>query len=88
MGQPPGHQIGGMGIATTWEVIGEHRTALEAEGLIAARRSDQRVRWMWDSVEDLLAQRLRAQGQSEDVEAQVRAGTLPPTAAARHLLDD
>ena len=80
--------LSGMGIDKTWEVIGEHRAALSAEGLIDARRADQRVRWMWDSIEDLLAQRLRAQGQSEDVEAQVRAGTLPPTAAARSLLDD
>ena len=80
--------LSGMGIDTTWQVIEAHREALSSEGLIDARRANQRVRWMWDSVEDLLAQRLRAQGQSDDLEAKVRAGTLPPTAAARQLLDD
>ena len=80
--------LSGMGIDTTWQVIEAHRAALSAEGLIDAQRANQRVRWMWDSVEDLLAQRLRAQGRSDDLEAKVRAGTLPPTAAARQMLDD
>jgi LAO/AO transport system kinase len=78
----------GAGIDETWSLIGEHRAALQAEGLIEVRRADQRVRWMWDSVEDLLASRLRAERESQDLEAQVRAGTVPPTAAARQLLDD
>ena len=76
----------GAGITETWALIEAHRAALESEGLIATKRAEQRVRWMWDSVEDLVQQRLRSQEQTESLESQVRQGTLPPTAAARRIL--
>ena len=52
------------------------------------RRAEQRVRWLWDSVEDLVQMRMRSLQSGSDLEAQVREGTLPPTLAARRLLDD
>ncbi len=83
----PASALTGAGIDDTWALIQAHREALEAEGLIEAKRAEQRVRWMWDSVDDLVQQRLRNQQQTETLESQVRQGTLPPTAAARRLLD-
>jgi LAO/AO transport system kinase len=62
---------------------------LEA-GLLAKRRQAQALRWMWDLVDDRLRAALDAhpavRAARPGLEDAVRAGKMPPTAAARALV--
>jgi len=78
------------GLDEIWRQICTHRDRLTATGELTARRQDQEVRWMWSMVEDRLVESFRADPNvsrlSPDLERAVRAGELPPTAAADRLL--
>ena len=78
----------GDGLNALWAHVTEHRRLMSASGELAARRADQRVRWMHAMLTDRLRARLttRVQDQLSDLEAQVRADTLTPTAAADQLM--
>jgi LAO/AO transport system kinase len=78
----------GAGIEATWTLIEAHRAALAAQGLIEERRAEQRVRWMWDSLEGLMRAELSTKVATAGLEAEVRRGTLPPGAAARRILSE
>lgn len=78
----------GDGLNALWGHVLEHRRLMSASGELAARRADQRVRWM----HAMLAERLRArlavsvQDLLADLEAQVRSDELTPPAAADQLM--
>lgn len=78
----------GDGLDALWDQVLEHRRLMSASGELAARRADQRVRWM----QAMLTERMRAKLASEvrdllaDVEAQVRSDRLTPTAAVHRLM--
>ena len=80
-----------VGVAEGWQKICAYREALEAHGEIATLRAKQAKAWMWAEIGEVLAQRFRddpnVRARLESVEKQVIAGKLPPTAAARGLLD-
>src|SRR5690606_12814730 len=80
----------GLGMSALWDTICAHRDALTARNLLAPLRSAQQVRWMWRMVEAEVMQTFQAHpavaAQLNTTEAQVRAGYLPPTAAALRLL--
>ncbi|RLU80454.1 methylmalonyl Co-A mutase-associated GTPase MeaB [Streptomyces griseocarneus] len=80
----------GTGLDTLWERLEQHRRVLGATGALAARRREQQVDWVWTMVREQLLTELRS---DEDVrrlapslEAAVRDGTLPASAAAERLL--
>jgi LAO/AO transport system kinase len=77
------------GLEEIWSLICQHRQRLDATGELAARRADQRVRWMWSMVEDRVLSSFRASvaDLAAELEAAVHAGTVPPTAAAEQLVD-
>jgi LAO/AO transport system kinase len=80
-----------IGIEESWRQVCAYREVHDAHGEIAAQRANQAKAWMWAEIGDVLAQRFRddksVRAQLESVERQVIAGKLPPTAAARRLLD-
>ncbi|NOY26112.1 MAG: methylmalonyl Co-A mutase-associated GTPase MeaB [Oligoflexia bacterium] len=80
----------GEGVAAVWDLVAQHRTTLQAAGEWEARRSGQRVAWLWDRLDDGLRQALRADqslsAQVARAEAAAAAGTQPPTVLARQLL--
>ncbi len=82
--------VSGRGVAEVWDAVGRYCTALEPNGELAAKRTRQARAWMWREIDDSLLAALRADpavaGQIAGLEAQVEAGSLPPTAAARRLL--
>jgi len=82
--------VANVGLTEIWEQIRLHRSTLEASGELARRRQDQEIQWMWSMVEDRLLDALRSDPDVVDLlpglEAAVRAGTLPPTAAADRLI--
>lgn len=80
----------GDGVAGLWDAVTEHREALEAAGALAEQRDAQRERWVWALVEERLLASFRTH---PDVSAalaptleEVRAGAVPPAAAAERLL--
>jgi len=80
----------GSGVDDIWEAVTRHRELRIASGALEVRRRGQRLRWMWDLVDDRLMAVLRAAPAVADalpqLEAAVRAGTLPPTTAARRII--
>jgi len=81
----------GSGIAETWEVALQHRQALEASGEFDSRRAAQAKAWLWSEVKDSLISALQGdpevRKQIPALEAAASEGRIPPTIAARQLLD-
>ncbi|MET9463605.1 methylmalonyl Co-A mutase-associated GTPase MeaB [Streptomyces sp. NPDC006544] len=78
------------GLDEVWNRLEQHRTLLEADGRLTAKRAAQQVEWTWSMVRDELLERLRSNPAVRDLapalEAAVRAGSLTPTLAADRLL--
>jgi LAO/AO transport system kinase len=78
-----------IGLDDLWAKIGEHRDAMQASGEFAERRSSQQVKWMWAMLEERLLGLLRADpeisARLDELEADVRAGQLAPTAAVEEI---
>ncbi len=80
----------GSGIDTFWAAVLQFKALQTANGKLEARREKQALAWMWERVDAGLKQAFR---QHPDVRellprtiAQVAAGTLPASTAARNLL--
>jgi LAO/AO transport system kinase len=81
----------GVGIAEAWGVVLHHREVLEASGQFTTRRAAQARDWMWSEVNDSLIAALQGdpevRKQIPALEAAASEGGIPPTIAARQLLD-
>jgi LAO/AO transport system kinase len=81
----------GTGIAEAWEVALRHRDMLDASGEFTARRAAQSRDWMWSEVSDNLITALQSDPQVREqipaLEAAASEGRIPPTVAARQLLE-
>ncbi|MFE4970943.1 methylmalonyl Co-A mutase-associated GTPase MeaB [Kitasatospora sp. NPDC056651] len=81
----------GAGLEALWERLQQHRKVLDATGALAAKRREQQVEWTWAMVHDQLYARLHENPEvrrlSGELEAGVRAGTLPAGLAAQRILD-
>jgi LAO/AO transport system kinase len=78
-------------IETVWEAIERHRRVLVERGELERRRGAQAVRGMWSAVEWELWRRLRSdpvvRAQASLLEREVETGRLPPSVAARRVLE-
>jgi LAO/AO transport system kinase len=81
--------IEGLGLDEVWTSVERYRATLGPKGL-AARRAEQARAWMWSEVSETLLADLRQDPRTaalaEKLEAEVAAGRLAPSAAARRLL--
>jgi LAO/AO transport system kinase len=81
----------GDGIDAVWATIEEFTATVRASGGLDARRGEQAREWMWSEVSETLLERLRAdtrvRAELDALEAEVVAGRISPTAAARRLLE-
>jgi LAO/AO transport system kinase len=81
----------GSGIPELWQKITEHRTAMQASGEFAARRSQQQVKWMWSMFEDRMKARLRGdaaiRAKVKATEAAVADGRITPALAADQIAE-
>jgi LAO/AO transport system kinase len=79
------------GITEVWDRIEAFRSAVETSGESVEHRARQAVAWMWSEVQDTLLDRLRTDPAVSrlvaPLEADVAAGRVSPTNAARTLLD-
>jgi LAO/AO transport system kinase len=80
----------GTGLDEVWSALLERRLGLVESGVLAARRREQRVRWMWALVEQRVRSALETHegvhGLLGDVTRGVAEGSLPPSVAADRLL--
>ena len=80
-----------VGIAEAWEVALHHHDVLEASGQFTARRAAQARAWMWSEVNDSLITALQSDPEVRKripaLEAAASEGRIPPTIAARQLLE-
>jgi len=78
------------GIDELWQTVTEHRAAMTATGELDDKRTEQRVRWMWATVEDRIATNLRndraTSNMITELETAVRRNLTPATAAADQLV--
>jgi LAO/AO transport system kinase len=81
----------GIGITETWEAVLRHRATMEANGQFQVRRASQARDWMWSEVNDNLITALQSDPEVRKripaLEAAASEGRIPPTVAARQLLD-
>jgi LAO/AO transport system kinase len=81
----------GGGIGEAWETVLQHHDTLSATGELAVRRAAQARDWMWSDVADNLVEELKSDPQVRErlaeLEAATSEGKVPPTVAARTLLD-
>ena len=78
------------GIDELWDAIGEFAAAIAGEAQ-ETRRREQAREWMRDELADSVLERLHADAATataaDELEADVAAGRIAPTTAARRLLD-
>jgi LAO/AO transport system kinase len=91
--RPPVLQLSalkGDGLATFWKTVTDFRALQSAQGRLMQRRSDQDRAWMWERISAGLQQRFRqhaaVQAALPQASADVRAGRVAPSVAARQLL--
>jgi LAO/AO transport system kinase len=81
----------GAGIPDAWEVVLRHHEILKTSGQLAVRRAEQARDWMWSEVEDNLVAALKSDPevlkQIPALESDASEGKMPPTIAARQLLE-
>jgi LAO/AO transport system kinase len=80
----------GTGVDAFWDAVSAFRRLQEANGRLAARREKQSLAWMWERIDAGLKQAFRQHPQVRELlprtVAQVAAGALPASTAARQLL--
>lgn len=80
----------GDGLGELWQSVLDHHKALVASGEWDERRGEQRVRWLWRSIEDGLREALAADASAREtlarLESVVREGQLGPEVAAERVL--
>ena len=81
----------GAGLDEIWREIERFGAIHRDNGAFDARRAEQRVRWLWTSLDEALRRRVLAgpewRAGIADGEAAVRAGTRAPRAVAEAILD-
>lgn len=77
------------GLDDIWHAVTDYRDKLTESGELAANRAEQAVSWMWSEIHDQLVDRFREHLPEKlaETEKAVREGSLPPSAAARALLE-
>jgi len=80
----------GTGVDAFWASVTRFRQLQSANGKLTTRREKQALSWMWERIDAGLKQAFRqhpaVRDLLPDVIAQVAAGTLPASTAARNLL--
>jgi LAO/AO transport system kinase len=81
----------GQGVDRFWAEVQKFRAIQTANGLLAARRKHQALSWMWERIEASLKHDFRHHPAVREllpaVSADVAAGRLPASTAARNLLN-
>jgi len=81
----------GEGVQKIWQTVEEYRQALGDAGEIESRRAAQARAWMWSETADSLLGELKeneaVKALVDQLEADVTAGRIPATVAAKQLVE-
>ena len=81
----------GVGLEELWQTIQRYGDVHRASGALQAKRAEQRVRWLWASLDAAIRRRIIAREnwrrELAAGEAAVRAGHRAPSAVAEAILD-
>jgi len=81
----------GQGVDGFWSAVREYRRVQTDNGRLSQRRQQQSLAWMWERLDAGLKQRFRNQPRVQallpTLTAQVASGHVPPSTAARQLLN-
>ena len=81
----------GIGIEDAWRAVLEHHAIIKASGQLKQRRAGQALDWMWSEVNDSLISVFRnceqVRQHIDALESATYEGRVPPSVAARQLLD-
>ncbi len=81
----------GDGLVAFWQAVSEFRDSQVASGQLGARRKHQALAWMWERIEAALKHDFRQNAAVRELlprlTAQVEAGQVPASIAARQLLN-
>lgn len=81
----------GEGVAEVWGHVERHLLTLSSGGGLSERRAEQARTWLWNEtareLQDALTNDPQIQQEVPVLEAEVMAGVIPPTVAARRLVD-
>ena len=81
----------GQGVDAFWAAVQQFQQSQAARGRLEQRRQQQALAWMWERIDAGLKQRFREQDRVKallpQLMAQVGAGQLPASTAARQLLN-
>jgi LAO/AO transport system kinase len=81
----------GSGVAGVWDDVARFRAILETGDLWTRRRAEQALAALWSEIGEGLIERFRAAPRVARglaaIEAEIRAGRVTPSEAARRLLD-
>ncbi len=79
------------GVSAIWDIVCEHRSAMQASGWFERRRSEQALEWMKDALLDGLEREVRrnaeVNGRFAAMQEEVAGGTISPFRGARELLN-
>jgi LAO/AO transport system kinase len=82
--------LNGQGVDTFWAAVTEFKTLQTANGMLAARRQQQSLAWMWERIDAGLKQAFRqhpaVQALLPQLTQEVLAGRMAASTAARNLL--
>ncbi len=80
----------GTGVSSVWDAVLEFKQIRTDSGQLQAQREKQATAWMWDEISEALLQGVRHHTTTQslvfELERNVRAGKLGPTAAAQQIL--
>lgn len=83
--------LGGERTADVWKTVEEYRAQRDKQGLIAQKRADQAINWMWNEIRSGLVERLKANpdvaARVAELEQAVRENRISPTSAADELME-
>ena len=81
----------GQGVDRFWAAVSQYRRVQTDNGRLSQRRQQQSLAWMWERLDAGLKQRFRNQPRVQALlpilTAQVVSGHMPPSTAARQLLN-
>ena len=81
----------GQGVDGFWSAVSEYQRVQTDNGRLSQRRQQQSLAWMWERLDAGLKQRFRNQPRVQallpTLTAQVASGHVPPSTAARQLLN-
>ena len=77
----------GAGLPELWEVVEEHRAALESSGELAAMRAEQQRSWLWSLVVDRLESSFRAHPAVKELLASMEADVMAGRSTAPAAVD-